>query len=192
MPPRSPVSRPGSGPAPAPADEDDLAAFREAVRGAVPIAAAARVAPVPVAPPIPVQSLLDDHEAVADSLYAPLTLEQSMETGEELQFLRPGLQFGVLRKLRAGHWVVQGHIDLHGANREEAREMLVAFLQASRKKGLRCLRVVHGKGLGSPRREPVLRGKIRVWLAKRDEVLAYCQAPDNQGGSGATLVLLKI
>jgi DNA-nicking Smr family endonuclease len=53
------------------------------------------------------------------------------------------------------------------------------------------VRIVHGKGLGSKNREPVLKAKLRAWLTPRDEVLAYCQAPAAEGGSGALLVLLK-
>jgi DNA-nicking Smr family endonuclease len=87
--------------------------------------------------------------------------------------------------------VVQAYIDLHGMNREEAREALGAFLAAVRRRGYRCVRIIHGKGLGSKNREPVLKAKVKTWLARREEVLAYCQAPDHQGGGGAMLVLLK-
>jgi DNA-nicking Smr family endonuclease len=97
----------------------------------------------------------------------------------------------VLRKLRRGHWVVQDALDLHGLNREEARLSLAQFLGACLKRGLRCVRIVHGKGLRSPGKEPVLKGKVQLWLARREEVLAFCEAPANQGGSGAMLVLLR-
>ena len=71
------------------------------------------------------------------------------------------------------------------------RQLLAEFLGGCLKRGLRCVRVIHGKGLRSPGREPVLKGKVQRWLAQRDEVLAFCEAPKNQGGSGALLVLLK-
>ena len=87
--------------------------------------------------------------------------------------------------------MVQDDVDLHGLNRQEARLLLAEFLRTCLRRGLRCVRVVHGKGLRSPGKEPVLKGKVRVWLLKRDEVLAFCEAPENQGGSGALLVLLK-
>ncbi|HKW37647.1 MAG TPA: Smr/MutS family protein [Burkholderiales bacterium] len=172
--------------------EDEAALFRDAVRGTTPIRPAPRVlrrykAP----PPVPVQSLLDGHEAFAESMDGALPEEASIETGEEESYLRPGLGRDVLRKLRRGHWAVQDVADLHGLNRDEARLLLAGFLAACLKRGLRCVRVVHGKGLRSPGREPVLKGKVRVWLMKRDEVLAFCEAPRNQGGSGALLVLLK-
>jgi DNA-nicking Smr family endonuclease len=172
--------------------EDEAALFREAVRDTTPIRHAPRVSRGSKAPPpVPIQSLLDGHDAVAESLDGPLSWEQSLQTGEEPSFLRSGLGPDVLRKLRRGHWVVQDVVDLHGHNRQEARLLLAEFLGASLKRGLRCVRLVHGKGLRSPGKEPVLKGKVQLWLAKRDEVLAFCEAPRNQGGSGALLVLLK-
>jgi DNA-nicking Smr family endonuclease len=171
--------------------EDEAALFREAVRDATPLRSPARVRPGAESPPLPVQSLLDVHDALAESLTGPVSWDPSIETGEELFYLRDGLGRDVLHKLRRGHWVVQDVVDLHGSNRDEARSLLAEFLGDCLKRGLRCVRVVHGKGLRSPKREPVLKGKVRQWLAQRDEVLAFCQAPTNQGGSGALLVLLK-
>ena len=170
---------------------EDVALFRDAVRGARPIKSRARSAPVHTPPPIPVQSLLDDHAALKDSIKGSVDWDQMMESGEELVFLRPGMSRETLRRLRRGHWVVQDNVDLHGMNSEQARQLLARFLAACVKRGLRCVRVVHGKGLRSPHREPVLKNKVRVWLAQRDEILAFCQAPTNQGGGGAALVLLK-
>ena len=171
--------------------EDEAALFREAVRDATPLESSVRVSPGTPPPPVPVQSLLDGHEALAESLAGPLSPDQSIETGEELFYLRAGLGREVLRKLRRGHWVVQEVVDLHGLNRTGARALLAEFLVGCLKRGLRCVRVVHGKGLRSPNREPVLKGKVQQWLVQRNEVLAFCQAPKNQGGSGALLVLLK-
>jgi len=171
--------------------ETEAAVFRDAVRGTTPIRPVARVSRTNESPPpVPVQSLLDGHDAIAESLDAA-SWEQWSETGEEPSYLRAGLGHDVLRKLRRGHWVVQDAVDLHGLTREEARSALGEFLGACVRRGLRCVRVIHGKGLRSPGREPVLKGKVQVWLLKRDEVLAFCEAPRNQGGSGALLVLLK-
>ena len=86
---------------------------------------------------------------------------------------------------------MQAELDLHGYTTDEARDVLADFLYEARQRGYRCVRVVHGKGLTSPNREPVLKGKVRLWLTQRDEVLAYCEAPHHAGGSGAVLVLLK-
>jgi DNA-nicking Smr family endonuclease len=173
--------------------EEETALFREAVRDATPLQTSARGwrKPEPPPPPLPVQSLLDVHDALAESITGPVSSDQFLETGEELSFLRDGLGRDVLRKLRRGHWIVQDFVDLHGLNRAQAHARLVEFLADCLKRGLRCVRIVHGKGLGSPKREPVLKGKVRQWLAQRDDVLAFCQAPPNQGGSGALLVLLR-
>lgn len=172
--------------------DDEAALFRDAVRDATPLESSARVgSKTESPPPVPVQSLLDGHDALLESLAGAPSWDQSIETGEEPSYLRTGLARDVLRKLRRGHWVVQNIVDLHGLNRQEARSLLAEFLGGCLKRGLRCVRVIHGKGLRSPGREPVLKGKVQRWLAQRDEVLAFCEAPRNQGGSGALLVLLK-
>lgn len=171
--------------------EAEAALFRDAVRDTTPIQPVERVPRKSESPPpVPVQSLLDGHDTIAESLDA-LSWEQWSETGDEPSYLRAGLGHDVLRKLRRGHWVVQDVVDLHGLNRQEARSSLGEFLGACVRRGVRCVRIIHGKGLRSPGREPVLKGKVQVWLLKRDEVLAFCEAPRNQGGSGALLVLLR-
>ena len=96
-----------------------------------------------------------------------------------------------VRKLRAGHWSIQAQVDLHGLRREQAREALAGFLRQARHDGLRCVRVVHGKGLGSPGKTPVLKGKVHSWLVQKNEVLAFVQARADEGGAGALVVLLK-
>jgi DNA-nicking Smr family endonuclease len=172
--------------------DDEAAVFREAVRGAVPLRVAARApAGRAEAPPVPVQSLLDVHDALAESGTGPIPWDESMETGEELAHLRPGLGRDVLKKLRRGHWITQDELDLHGLTREQAQPLVSEFVARCAKRGLRCVRIVHGKGLRSPNREPVLKARLRTWLARRDDVLAFCQAPSTQGGAGALLVLLK-
>ena len=126
---------------------DDIALFRDAVRGARPIKKPNRMATEVRAtpPPVPVQSLLDAHDTLAESVSGPIDWEQMMETGEELVFLRPGLSREILRRLRRGHWVVQDHFDLHGMNSEQARHLLAQFLSACSRRALRCIRIVHGK-----------------------------------------------
>jgi DNA-nicking Smr family endonuclease len=93
--------------------------------------------------------------------------------------------------LRKGGWTIQGEIDLHGLRRDEAREALAAFLRDAIRRGWRCVRVVHGKGLGSPGKTPVLKGKVQGWLMQKDEVLAFVQARGDEGGAGAVVVLLR-
>jgi DNA-nicking Smr family endonuclease len=139
--------------------------------------------------------LADEAEALAASKYgvepSPLAWEAGQEHEAEQTFLRKGLAADVLARLRRGTWSVQGELDLHRLNRDQARDALTEFLNEARSYGWRCVRIVHGKGLSSPNREPVLKSKVRQWLSQRDEVLAYCEAPRHAGGSGAVLVLLK-
>lgn len=172
--------------------EDDRSLFREAVRDAQPLPHHGRVLPAAEPPPaFPVQSLLDDKDALHESLNGAWTTDDWLEAGDEPNFLRPGLSRQVLRKLRSGAWVIQKQLDLHGMDRHEAREALAGFLAACVKRDIRCVRVIHGKGLGSKNRQPVLKAKVKHWLSQREEVLAYCQARPVDGGNGALLVLLR-
>jgi DNA-nicking Smr family endonuclease len=141
--------------------------------------------------PIARQSNLDERSALVESMSGPISLDDAVDSGEELVFLREGVTRQVLRKLRRGHWVVEDSLDLHGMNRVEAALSVAEFLRRCGLRRLRCVRIVHGKGLGSRNREPVLKDKLRRWLALREEVLAFCQAPATQGGGGAALVLLR-
>ena len=171
------------------ADDQD---FRRAVADVHPIAPGRRRAPKRTPPaPIPQQSRRDERAALAETLEGPVTLEDALESGEELVFLRDGLSRQILRRLRRGHWVVQDDLDLHGMNRAQAAISVAEFLRRCALRGRHCVRIVHGKGLGSPNREPVLKHKLRNWLMMREEVLAFCQAPQVHGGGGAVLVLLK-
>lgn len=173
-------------------DPDDLAAFRAAVADARPLPASGRVhlgGPIP--PPRPLQHLADERAALHESLHGPITLQDRLEGGDEPSYLRQGLALSTLRDLRRGRWVVQREIDLHGLNREEARSLLAAFLADCLKQGIRCVLVIHGKGLGSPGRQAVLRTLVRGWLVQRIEILAYCQAKPQDGGEGAVIVLLR-
>ena len=166
--------------------------FRQAIQDVEPLPAPRRVklSSTPV-PPVPEQTRRDERAALEESLAGPRSIDDAIDSGEELVFLREGLSPLVLRKLRRGHWVVQDELDLHGMNRVQAAHGVAEFLRHCRARHLRCVRIVHGKGLGSRNREPVLKGKLRKWLALRDEVLAFCQAPAAHGGAGAVLVLLK-
>jgi DNA-nicking Smr family endonuclease len=140
--------------------------------------------------PLPRQRYLDEAQVLHEALSDEFDAESLLETDEQLGYRRVGIGIDVLHKLRRGVWVVQGQIDLHGHTRDAAREALGAFLQQAGKRGWRCVRVVHGKGLGSPGRQPVLKGKVRNWLVQRQEVLAFAQARGPDGGAGALIVLL--
>lgn len=168
----------------------ERALFRAEVADAVPLVSD-KVHYEPPAPlPIPRQRQRDEAAALVESL-APQPLEVLLEGGDELAYLRSGLPRTLLRDLRRGRWVTQAELDLHGLNRDEARDRLAEFVASSLAQGHRCLRIVHGKGLRSPGREPVLKELVRRWLANRPEVLAYCQASAADGGGGAVRVLLR-
>ena len=126
------------------------------------------------------------HEAISDEF----DVESLLDTDEGLSFRRPGIGVEVVRKLRRGVWAIQAQLDLHGLRRDEARERLALFLHDARRSGLRCVRVVHGKGNGSPGREPVLKSRVKAWLVQKNEVIAFAQARASDGGTGALLVLL--
>lgn len=140
--------------------------------------------------PLPRQRELDEQAAVRESLSDEVDTESLLLTDDGLSFRRPGIAPQVLVKLRRGHWALQNQIDLHGLNRDEARTALLEFLRECQRRGMRCVRVVHGKGHGSPRRQPVLKGKVQRWLAQCAEVMAFAQASGPQGGAGALVVLL--
>jgi len=145
-----------------------------------------RARPAPVA-----EQLLRDEQAVMhEALSDEFDVETLLLIDETLSFRRPGIGPDVTRKLRLGHWSIQAQLDLHGLRREAAREALGAFIREARKAGLRCVRVVHGKGLGSPGKAPVLKGRVQSWLVQKQEVLAFVQARPAHGGAGALLVLL--
>ena len=141
-------------------------------------------------PPHPRQRELDEQRALAEALSDEVDVESLLLTDDGLGFRRPGISLDVLARLRKGQWAIQDQLDLHGMRRDEAREAVVAFIRNSDQRGLRCLRVIHGKGHGSPGREPVLKSKVQRWLAQRHEVIAFAQAAGPQGGAGALIVLL--
>ena len=141
--------------------------------------------------PLPRQRERDEAAALQEALSDQVDVESLLLTDDGLSFRRDGVGPDVVTRLRRGHWAIQGELDLHGLRRDEAREQLAAFLREAGRRGWRCLRVVHGKGLGSPGREPVLKGKVHRWLGQHGAVLAFTQGSVAQGGAGALVVLLK-
>ncbi len=141
--------------------------------------------------PIPVQQQLDDQRVMQESLSDEFDFTTLLDIDDALSFRRPGIGADVTRRLRKGEWRIQREIDLHGLRSDEAREALGTFLRDVRKLGVRCIRVVHGKGLGSPGKSPVLKGKVQGWLIQKNEVLAFVQARPDEGGAGALVVLMR-
>ena len=140
--------------------------------------------------PEPLQRQRDEQAALREAMSDEVDVESLLLTDDGLSFRRPGVSQDVVNRLRLGHWAMQGQIDLHGLRRDEAREQLAAFVRECTRRGQRCLRVVHGKGHGSPGREPVLKAKVQRWLAQCDDVIAFAQARGSEGGAGALIVLL--
>ena len=145
----------------------------------------------PPAPPTTRQRDIEKQKVLEDSLseqYDPINF---LESDDGMLFRRPNVSPDIPRKLFRGEWTVQAHIDLHGLFVEEAREAVAGFLREARIRGFRCLRIVHGKGHGSVGGQSILKEMVRRWLKQRDEVMAFVQAPPNDGDSGAVIVLLK-
>lgn len=176
---------------------EDASLFRQEVADVVALPPANRAAiPRPRTKPVPRQRLKDEKQALIDSLADPWEIldeggRDAMESGGGLFYARPGVPAAALRKLRRGAWVIQAELDLHGLRSDEARLALAEFLLACARRDTRCVRIIHGKGLRSKNREPVLKLKLRHWLMQREDVLAFCQARPADGGSGAAIVLLK-
>jgi DNA-nicking Smr family endonuclease len=172
--------------------EQDADVFRDAVKDVTPLRAPDRaVHPVSRPAPLPLQRMQDERKVLEDSLSDQAGVEAELESGDIVTFLREGMSPQVLRRLRAGFWSVQQEIDLHGARSDEARALLIDFLDQAQQRGHRCVRVIHGKGRRSPNGEPVLKRRVVGWLAQRGDVLAFCEARPEHGGSGAMMVLLK-
>ncbi len=183
---KSPLKTPEIPPA-----QQDKHLFLEAVKNARPLNIDVPFTEKTYPKPVAKQFIRDEKQALKDSLSDDFYPAHELESGEELLYLRTGQSPSILSKLRRGFWVVQAQIDLHGLISDEAREYVAEFLSSCKKRNIRCVRIVHGKGLGSRNREPVLKHKLRNWLIQKDEVIAYAQAKPEDGGSGAVIVLLK-
>lgn len=171
--------------------DEERALFRDAVAGTRRLTPEKRVKQHKKRPPPrPLQREQDEQQVLVDMLSEPLDMTE-LETGEELLFTRLGLQHKILRKLRRGEFSQEAELDLHGQTKIEARQTLVQFLHHCRDRGLRCVRIIHGKGHGSHQKRPVLKQYVNHWLRQRDEVLAFCSARPVDGGTGAVYVLLK-
>jgi len=119
------------------------------------------------------------------------TADAVEQLGEEIAFRRPGLPERTFRQLRRGHFRIEAEADLHGLNVDRAKFLLREFICESAAYGLGCVRVIHGKGLGSGPGGPVLKGNVQRWLMQWEEVLAFVTARARDGGSGAVYVLLR-
>ena len=171
--------------------EDDIRAFRDAVKGTRPLSATPRVRPNrPKPKPRARFRRLGEAEVLEDSLQlSPIDLE--VEFGEELTYRRSRIQDAVMRRLRRGYYRVESELDLHGLTVPEAKSAMRDFLARAIARQCRCVRVIHGKGLGSGPRGPVIKQAVNVILRRTDPVVAFCTARPVDGGTGAIYVLLK-
>ncbi|MGL4230140.1 MAG: Smr/MutS family protein [Casimicrobium sp.] len=180
----------------APPSDEDRALFLKAVADAAPLATPTRATRTKVLPSAyPRHSKADEAAALEASQLAihpsPMSWDIGADIEDEQSFLRAGVNPDLLRKLRRGQWTIQAELDLHHHTQDEAHEAMAEFIRAARVAEWRCVRIIHGKGLSSHMKIPVLRNKVRRWLQQKDEVLAYCEPRPNGGGSGAVLVLLR-
>ncbi|MFK7858621.1 MAG: Smr/MutS family protein [Granulosicoccus sp.] len=173
-----------------PVSDDDMALFREAV-GPVRSVDHDRVDTAKPSPAPLVRHSEHDDRSVMQSLLEDLSESDFLETGEHLSYTQPGVQLGVLKKLKSGRYSIQSEIDLHGLTVDEARQELSAFLKAARERRHLCVRVIHGKGRKDAERGPRLKPAVNQWLQRKKSVLAFCSARMNDGGTGAVYVLLK-
>ncbi len=170
-------------------DEADL--FRKAVSGAKPLQSEERVAAAHHKPkPKARFARADEDAALRESLEADVD-DTEAHGGESLRFHRPHVGKRTMRKLARGSFSVQAEIDLHGMTVAEAKPRLADFIEACARDGKLCVRVVHGKGLGSGHRGPVLKQKVNRWLRQWDPVLAFVSTRRVDGGTGAIYVLLR-
>jgi DNA-nicking Smr family endonuclease len=163
--------------------------FRDAVRGVKPLGVRA---PPPAAPKVRPRARFTraDRAAVLRESLDPQGPDPGLAAGDELVFRRPEVQPTVLRRLRRGEYRVQREIDLHGLTVAEAKQALRQFLIHALEEQVRCVRIIHGKGLRSGHRGPVLKSTVGAVLHRTGAVLAYVSARPVDGGTGAVYVLL--
>ena len=169
---------------------EESALFRDAMADVQPIAQDKILPKRKKPPPRPLQLERDQRQVLKDMMSSDL-YSADLETGDELLFVRDGMHPNTLRKLRRGKIRIEAQLDLHRMTSEKARKEVAEFLALCKARGKRCVRIIHGKGLGSAEKKPVLKGKIDIWLRRHDDVLAYCSARPMDGGTGAVYVLIK-
>jgi DNA-nicking Smr family endonuclease len=177
-------------------EDEDARLFRDAMRGVRPLDPQPVPASTPRQTPLPPAARRRQRPAptatpgAGEMAGAERPLPQ-VERGEVLEYRAPGVQRNVLRNLRRGQPAAAGTLDLHGLSALKAAETMRVFLAEAGQVGARCVRIVHGKGLGSGSRGPVLKTLVNTWLREQRQVLAFVSAPPEDGGTGATLVLLN-
>ncbi|ANJ67853.1 hypothetical protein A9404_11100 [Halothiobacillus diazotrophicus] len=188
------MAQTGKRPPPSDLSPDEIALFREAIGDVDSVGDPTTLPPEPTRPSPRQAARRQDR--LQDFLEEPrlsdgFALEEPIEHGETLSYLRPDTQPTVLRKLRRGQFSCAASLDLHGMTVDEARISIATFFQAQRRDVRCCVRIVHGKGNRSQRQIPVLKRMVNHWLPQRDDVIAFCSTPPHDGGTGAIYVLLR-
>jgi DNA-nicking Smr family endonuclease len=195
----APPAAPPPPPAPAPPVLGDDEVFAEEMRGVAQLPPDPRgrvlggAAPPAAAPRRRVDDEAEAYAELADLVEGAGTFDITA-TDEYIEGLGPGIDKRLLRKLRAGDYAVQAHLDLHGLTSEEARPEIERFLIAARGDGGRCVLIIHGRGHNSKEGIPVLKERLKIWLTRGrigSGVLAFCTARPADGGAGAIYVLLR-
>jgi DNA-nicking Smr family endonuclease len=148
-------------------------------------------APTGPAQPRPLTEEEDNAAVLRESLSDQFDVDGMLDDDPTLGYASDGVGPDVLKKLRKRHWPVQAELDLHGLTRDAAREQVTDFLHRASRRGVRCVRIIHGVGYGSAGGEPVLRGMVHSWLVQKSDVVAFCVAGRADGGNGALIVLLR-
>jgi DNA-nicking Smr family endonuclease len=169
--------------------EEERKLFRESVKGAKPLRAKKK-APAKKTKPLPRARFADMEKRAVLEESLRLDLDDGAFSGEDLWYAKPGVQLALMRKLRRGQFSTRAELDLHGLRSEDARVAVAEFLYEAGQRGFRCVRIIHGKGLGSGPKGPVIKQKLAGWLRQRKNVLAFCSARPADGGTGALYVLL--
>ena len=179
---------------------EDAGVFSGALKGVKKIPESDRYVPpmqaIPVRGAVPSRPRSreeDDAAVLRESLSDQFDVEGLVEDDPSVAYARPGVGPDVVRKLKKRLWPVQDELDLHGMTRDVARDQVADFIHRASRRGVRCVRIVHGRGYGSPNCEPVLRAMLHSWLVQleKNEVVAFCVAGKKDGGHGALIVLLK-
>lgn len=173
---------------------DDMAAFRRTMQSVKPIKQVARAEHKPAPQPAPAlrrANALGETATRADAGVSDGGEITHLLSEGGTAFVRGDAAPDTARNLRRGQWCAGAELDLHGLRVEQARHAMLSFLDECQEHGIRCVRIVHGKGYGSQGLEPVLKDKARTWLVQKNEVLAFSEAPEREGGAGALLVLLR-
>jgi DNA-nicking Smr family endonuclease len=171
--------------------EQDRELFRGAVGKVRPLAKKAETAPATPGPLPRARQFELDEARVREELLSHDYDPASVELGDEILYLKPGQPQSLLKQLRRGQFSIRSEIDLHQMTVAVARQAITAFLGDAIDHGELCVRIVHGKGLRSSARGPVVKRMTEQLLRRRDDVLAFASARPAQGGTGAVLVLLR-